>query len=79
MATISSELIRRLSDSLILPFNCNNYARELEKALDQFEKTHSAYLNKMNISFDYFKASVHNFTLASSYFMKRLSKLDKTQ
>ena len=79
LATISTELIRRLSDSLILPFNCNNYAKELNEAYNQFESDNLEYLNKMNVTIVHFKNSIENFTSIASEFMIRLKNLDKRQ
>ncbi len=79
LSTISTELIRRLSDSLILPFNCNNYAQELTEAYHEFEKANLQYLNMINVSVVYFKKSIENFTAIASDFTNRLSKIDKKQ
>jgi hypothetical protein len=74
---ISSELLRRMADRLILPFNCVHYASELIKEYRDFEETYKNDLDKLNIRLDYFKAAVFNFSMNANEFQKRLSAIDK--
>ena len=74
---ISSELLRRMTDRLILPFNCVNYANELIKEYKHFEETYKNDLNQLNIGLDHFKAAVYNFSWNANEFHKRLDAIDK--
>ena len=77
---IAAEMIRRLSDSLVLPFNLVTYAYEVEKEYNSFEKTHLDLLkNELNITLEYFKEAVQNLILAAKEFHKRLNETDKTK
>lgn len=77
---ISAEILRTLSDSLILPFNLVTYANEVKKEYDLFEKAYSDLLeNELNITLKYFNESVENLILASKSFHQRLNDADKTK
>ena len=79
MTIIASELTRRMSDSLILPFNINTYAEELQKEFDYFKANYNSLLSSLSIGLDELSYSIKNFTLASQNFHKRLSQSDKTK
>ena len=76
---ISGELLRRMSDSLILPFNLYTYARELEKEYNAFEVDYKIDLDTLNISLIELKASISNFTNTAKVFHERLEKVDKNK
>lgn len=76
---ISGELLRRMSDSLILPFNLNTYAKELRKEYDAFESEYKSDLHSLNISLLELRASVDNFTKTARDFHERLSMVNKNK
>ena len=76
---ISGELLRRMSDSLILPFNLNTYAKELQKEFDAFELAYKSDLDRLNIGLSDLRASIGNFTKAAQDFHQRLKSVDKNK
>ncbi len=79
MSIISSELLRRMADSLILPFNLNAYAQALQEEYDYFEGQYKRDLDALSINLESLKYAVKNFTLAAENFHKRLNLADKTK
>ena len=73
---ISSELLRRMADRLLLPFNCVHYANELIKEYRDFEETYGKELDQLKIGLNYFKAAVYNFSMNANEFHKRLNAID---
>jgi hypothetical protein len=71
-----SELGRRLSDSLILPFNAISYAEQLVIESNNFKKLYKLKLDNLNISLANLDNSIVNFGLVASKFHSRLEKLD---
>lgn len=79
-AIIAAELLRTLSDSLILPFNFKIYANELIREYDDFEKEFKTVLNdELNITLDYLRSSVYNLSSVADNFHRRLSGVDKSK
>ena len=76
---INGELLRRMSDSLILPFNLNTYANELRKEYASFERDYKSDLDRLKISLSALDASISNFTRTAENFHNRLSSIDKTK
>ncbi|XP_071956674.1 putative N-acetylated-alpha-linked acidic dipeptidase [Antedon mediterranea] len=76
---IMGELMRALSDSLIIPMSCVDYATDVEM---YFNNLKSGEIGKRileeNVSLDEFESAVNNFTSAAAGFEERLSKVDKT-
>lgn len=79
MTVVVGELARRLTDSLILPFNSETYSFEIQKEFNKFEKENIFELNCLNITLDQFRASVTNFTYETKKFHAKLNKIDKTK
>jgi hypothetical protein len=79
VTTVVAELARRLSDSLILPFNCNNYATDMKNMMADLKKTYGSELNSQGISLNDLEEVINNYEKASLKFHERLDKIDKTQ
>ena len=77
MTIVIGELVRRLSDSLILPFNCISYSNEIQREFDNFVKENKLFLNELNISLDMFELAVKNFSSSTFKFHQKLNQLDK--
>ena len=76
---ISAELLRKVSDTLILPYNFNTYAKQLMIEYEAFEADNKKDLDSLGIKYDDIKHAINNFTLAASNFHKRLNSIDKTK
>lgn len=76
---ISAELLRKVSDTLILPYNFNTYAKQLMIEYEAFEDENKKDLDRLGIKYDDIKHAINNFTLAASNFHKRLNSIDKTK
>jgi hypothetical protein len=66
---------------VILPFNCNDYAKQLRIEFDTLLKYYQTQLPESNSKselkiMDY---AIKNFTIAAELFHKRLERLDKTK
>ncbi|KAJ6664875.1 hypothetical protein lerEdw1_005847 [Lerista edwardsae] len=73
-------LIYELADSLLLPFNCQDYAgalRTFANGIYRLAKEHETQLEKYQVSFDHLFSAVANFTKEAADFHQRLSQLDK--
>lgn len=79
IATLVSELSRRLSDELILPFNCSSYSSQLQIELKLFKNAYKEKLDELNINLDKLELSISNFIAAARNFHTKLSALDKKQ
>ncbi len=74
---LSAELMRRISDRIILPFNSKSYANELINEFEHFESVYKEDFKNLNISLDDFRASVYNFSVNANDFHRRLANIDK--
>ena len=79
ISIINGELLRRMSDSLILPFNLNTYAKELKKEYESFELEYKKDLDNLRISLVELKSSISNFTHVAENFHKRLDLIDRNK
>ena len=68
MTIVVGELARRLSDSLVLPFNYVTYANEIQKEFNQFALAYLNELTAINISLSQFSSAVGNFSAAAKEF-----------
>lgn len=79
ITSVVGELARRMSESLVLPFNCVTYAEELERELQSFEKMYASDFSEYKIDFSSLRLAAQNFTRIASEFHKRLNLIDKTK
>ncbi|XP_072332561.1 N-acetylated-alpha-linked acidic dipeptidase 2 isoform X2 [Scyliorhinus torazame] len=81
VAQVRGGLVYEIVDSIIIPFDCRDYAEALtnyanviyEQALQ-----HQLQLNKYQVSFDSLFSAIHNFTRIATDFHKQLEKIDIT-
>jgi hypothetical protein len=76
MGLIAVEMIRKLSDSLILPFSPETYADELYFEFMEFQNRFAIELNNWNISLFRLELAISNFTLEARRFQSKLSEID---
>ena len=79
MGMVIADLARNISSSLIMPFNCVTYARELAKELSKFKLEHNPKLISLNISLDALENSIGNFTLVAQSMQKRIDSVDNLE
>ena len=77
--TIAAELLRTLSDSLILPIDVVTYAKEVQSEYASFEKTYKPTLDSLNITLGQFKQAIDNLNTVAVNFQDRLNKIDRTK
>ena len=77
--TFIAEAIRRLSESLILPFNCKRYANVLKEEYFIFEKEYQEFFDKIGVKLDKLKSSIQSFGLEAEKFHTRLYSIDLTK
>ena len=78
IAKVSGEIVRNLSDSLVLPFRVSSYGRGLELNRQALNKDYGQYLNE-NLSGMYhlLQEVITNFTTDATDFELRLRNIDK--
>ncbi|CAF0930021.1 unnamed protein product [Brachionus calyciflorus] len=79
VGVIVAELLRRLSEHLILPFNVERFSKELKSEYTSFEREYKQDLLELNIKLDQLEYSIQNLTKVSADFTKRLKSIDKTK
>ena len=79
MALIISEMVRQLSDSLILPFNCIRYAKQLEIELGLLKYQFKKEIDNNVFSFTKLDYAISNFTRAAKHFHQLVRTLDKNE
>ena len=77
--TIAAELLRTLSDSLILPIDVVTYAKEVRKEFANFEKSYKPTMDSLEIKLDQFKQAIDNLNTEAANFQNRLDKIDRTK
>lgn len=79
IATVIAEFGRRMSDSLILPFNCSSYAEQLKIELNSFKTMYSSQLVNLKVSLDKLDKSINNFSLSAKFFHERFDSLNQNE
>jgi hypothetical protein len=71
---VITEISRQIADSVILPYNVNDYAKEMDKEMEKLKKI---YMKDFPVS-DLLKMehALGNFTQAAKEFHNRLNKVD---
>nr|KAF6465160.1 folate hydrolase 1 [Rousettus aegyptiacus] len=80
VAQVRGGMVFELASSVVLPFDCRDYAVVLRKYADKLysiSMKHPQEMGKYNVSFDSLFSAVQNFTEIASKFSKRLQDLDK--
>ncbi|XP_010632018.1 N-acetylated-alpha-linked acidic dipeptidase 2 isoform X8 [Fukomys damarensis] len=79
VAQLRGALVYELADSTIIPFNIQDYAKDLENyaaSIFNLAKKHNQQLRDYGVSFDSLFSAVKNFSEAASDFHRRLTQLD---
>ena len=75
---MAAESVRRLANSLILPFNVTRYATVLQAEFIDFQNEYQDVLDSLNIKLDHLKHSLDSFKDVAEKFHERLAQSDKT-
>ncbi|RNA10101.1 N-acetylated-alpha-linked acidic dipeptidase 2 isoform X2, partial [Brachionus plicatilis] len=76
---VIGETTRVLSDSLILPFDLENYHKDIKNQIKLFDKQYGLRLNKFNISLNNLAESIENLGKNVKNFNDRLNQIDKSK
>jgi hypothetical protein len=80
MTIIVSEIVRKISDSVIIPFDCITYGKQMKIELDSLKVQYKKEINDLNLkSFKKINLAIENFTQAATEFHNRISSLDKNE
>uniref|UniRef100_A0A5F9DTQ0 glutamate carboxypeptidase II n=1 Tax=Oryctolagus cuniculus TaxID=9986 RepID=A0A5F9DTQ0_RABIT len=82
VAQVRGGLVFELASSLVLPFDCRDYATVLRNYADKIYNISMQHLQEMKtygVSFDSLFSAVENFTEIASKFNERLQDFDKTK
>lgn len=79
LGIIVGELLRRLSEQLILPFNVSRFSLQLQQEYESFRSEYKSYLTGLGIQLDLLENSINNLTLVAAKFNERLEKIDKSK
>uniref|UniRef100_A0A8C6C5H9 Aminopeptidase NAALADL1 n=1 Tax=Monodon monoceros TaxID=40151 RepID=A0A8C6C5H9_MONMO len=80
VAQVRGGLVFELANSIVLPFDCRDYAVVLRKYADKIyniSMKHPQEMKTYNVSFESLFSAVKNFTEIASNFSERLQDLDK--
>ncbi|XP_059042847.1 glutamate carboxypeptidase 2 isoform X1 [Mustela lutreola] len=80
VAQVRGGMVFELANSIVLPFDCRDYAIVLRKYADKIyniSMKHPQEMNTYRVSFDALFSAVKNFTEIASKFNERLQDLDK--
>ncbi|XP_048216353.1 putative N-acetylated-alpha-linked acidic dipeptidase [Perognathus longimembris pacificus] len=80
VAQVRGGLVFELANSILIPFDCQNYAAVLKMYADKIYNMSMKYPQEMkmySISFDSLFSAIDNFTEVASQFSKRLQDIDK--
>ncbi|KAG3286321.1 folate hydrolase 1B [Ictidomys tridecemlineatus] len=81
VAQVRGGMVFELANSIVLPFDCRDYAVVLKKYADKIyniSMKHPQEMKTYSVSFDALFSAVKNFTEIASKFSKRLQDLDKS-
>lgn len=81
VAQLRGALVYELADSVVIPFNIQDYAKALESyaaSIFNLSKKHDQQLTDHGVSFDPLFSAVKNFSEAASDFHRRLMQVDLT-
>ncbi|XP_040591202.1 N-acetylated-alpha-linked acidic dipeptidase 2 isoform X2 [Mesocricetus auratus] len=81
VAQLRGALVYELADSVIIPFNIQDYAKALKTyaaSIFNLSKKHEQQLRNHGVSFDSLFSAVTNFSEAASDFHRRLTQVDLT-
>ncbi|XP_043853797.1 LOW QUALITY PROTEIN: putative N-acetylated-alpha-linked acidic dipeptidase [Dromiciops gliroides] len=81
VAQVRGGILFELADSIVLPLDCQDYAKVLQKyvnSINELAQKHPEKLQAYNVSFDPLFSAVKNFTETTDNFSKRLQDLDTT-
>ncbi|XP_055471663.1 N-acetylated-alpha-linked acidic dipeptidase 2 isoform X2 [Psammomys obesus] len=81
VAQLRGALVYELADSVLIPFNIQDYAKALESytaSIFNLSKKHDQQLTDHGVSFDPLFSAVKNFSEAASDFHRRLMQVDLT-
>lgn len=79
MAQLRGALVYELADSVVIPFNIQDYAKALKNyaaSIFNISKKHDQQLRNHAVSFDPLFSAVKNFSEAASDFHRRLTQVD---
>ncbi|XP_009005520.1 glutamate carboxypeptidase 2 isoform X2 [Callithrix jacchus] len=81
VAQVRGGMVFELANSIVIPFDCRDYALVLRKYADEIYYIYMNYpteMNTYNVSFDSLFSAIQNFTEIASKFSGRLQDFDKS-
>ncbi|XP_070577790.1 N-acetylated-alpha-linked acidic dipeptidase 2-like [Ptychodera flava] len=75
IAQMWGEVARDLADSVIIPFDCNDYAEQLELSIDDLKGHYESEMKKKNINFDAIDSAVSKFKVAANNFHVKIDNM----
>ncbi|XP_077990909.1 N-acetylated-alpha-linked acidic dipeptidase 2-like [Glandiceps talaboti] len=76
MSRVMAEITRDLSDSLIIPFNCNDYAVKLNESVDNLKSSYGDAMQSRGITFETIDSAVVNFTASAGALHNEIDTMD---
>ncbi|XP_070577786.1 putative N-acetylated-alpha-linked acidic dipeptidase [Ptychodera flava] len=73
VAQLWGEVARDLAESVIIPFDCNDYAEQLESSIGDLKGHYESKMKKKDIDFDAIDAAVGAFKSAAKIFHEKLA------
>ncbi|XP_070577792.1 N-acetylated-alpha-linked acidic dipeptidase 2-like [Ptychodera flava] len=77
VSRVLAEITRDLSDALIIPFSCQDYADQLKYAVDDLKTAYEQDMAKKGITFESLDSAVVNFTASAQEIHERIDEVDR--
>ncbi|XP_033104015.1 N-acetylated-alpha-linked acidic dipeptidase 2-like isoform X2 [Anneissia japonica] len=76
VARVWTELARNFADSIILPFDCIDYANKIRSAINSIRTSYEDNMNDHGITFDAVISAINNLTTAATTFHANVQEMD---
>ncbi|XP_077861865.1 N-acetylated-alpha-linked acidic dipeptidase 2-like [Saccoglossus kowalevskii] len=76
VTSVWGELARDLADSIIIPFNCKDYAEQIQLAVEDLKSKFESEMRNEGIHFDAVDSAAANFTSAATSFHQRIASME---
>lgn len=79
LSKVMAEIVRSMSSSLIVPFNCSRYANVLNREFVKFQARFGDIFQEIDVKLDDLNSTLTNFTRVAEKFHQRLNSLNKRE
>ncbi|XP_033733442.1 N-acetylated-alpha-linked acidic dipeptidase 2-like [Pecten maximus] len=73
---VAAEMTRNLADSLIVPFNVNDFSQQLQILVEVLDNEYGQFLRSHGVHFDWLQEAANNFSAEAVEFQTRVDSVD---